>query len=245
MSLGWIAPILGWLGGMLVNYLADVLPTRRRLCAPFCQNCQSDLGWVNALLWPRRCAACGRPRGWRSWLVEAIAVAAATGLWLKQPRLGFWVSLVLVLYFGLVVVIDLEHRLILHPVSLAGAVLGLGVGIWLHGWKSTLLGGLAGFGSMLALYILGGLFVSLIARLRGRSINEIALGFGDVNLSGVLGLLLGWPGVFAGLMLTILLGGLASLIYIVFMLIARRYQAFSAIPYGPFMAASAVLLLIR
>lgn len=240
-----LAAILGWMCGALVNYLADVLPARRRLSAPFCPGCEQDLNWLNYLLWPRRCPACGRRRGLRTWLVEIGAVGATVWLWYQQPHLGFWVGLVLLVYFGLVVVIDLEHRLILHPVSLAGAVLGLGVGTWLHGWKSTLLGGLAGFGSMLALFVLGAVLMQIIARLRGRSIDEVALGFGDVNLSGVLGLLLGWPGVFAGLILTILLGGLVSLIYIVYMLIARRYRSFTAIPYGPFMAASAVLLLFR
>ena len=56
--------------------------------------------------------------------------------------IGAWV---LLLYFGVVTVIDLEQRLILHPVSLVGAVIGLVVGFWLHGWVDTLAGGAAGF----------------------------------------------------------------------------------------------------
>jgi len=151
--------------------------------------------------------------------------------------------MLLLLYFGVVVVIDVEHRLILHPVSLVGALLGLGVGIWAHGMQSTLIGGIAGFGIMLAFHGFGNLFARLMARLRGAEIDEVALGFGDVNLSGVLGLLLGWPGIVGGLLLAILLGGVVSLFYLVFMLILRRYRIFTAIPYGPFLVASAVLLL--
>jgi leader peptidase (prepilin peptidase)/N-methyltransferase len=150
---------------------------------------------------------------------------------------------VLLLYFGVVTVIDLEHRLILHPVSLVGAVLGLGLGFWLHGWKSTLAGGVAGFVMMFLLYFLGDLFARLIARIRGETLDEVALGFGDVNLAGVLGLVLGWPGIVGGLLLAIMLGGLFSLLFLFVSMIRRRYRTFTAIPYGPFLIASAVLLL--
>jgi len=58
-----------------------------------------------------------------------------------------------------------------------------------------------------------------------------------------LGLLLGWPGIVAGLVLAILLGGVISLFYLLVMLVLRKYKAFTAIPYGPFLVASAILLL--
>lgn len=168
----------------------------------------------------------------------------ASGCGLPPPDgLGYWVGMTLLLYFGVVVVIDVEHRLILHPVSFVGVLLCLGVGIWLHNLAPTLIGGLAGFGFMLVLYIFGNFFARWMARLRGAPIDEVALGFGDVNLAGVLGLLLGWPGIIGGLLLAILMAGVVSLIYIVLMLIFRRYRAFTAIPYGPFLVAGAILLL--
>ena len=71
----------------------------------------------------------------------------------------------------------------------------------------------------------------------------MALGFGDVNLAGVLGLLLGWPGIVLGLLLAILIGGVVSLVYLVVMAVLRRYHTFMAIPYGPFLIISAILLL--
>jgi len=58
-----------------------------------------------------------------------------------------------------------------------------------------------------------------------------------------MGLLLGWPGIVLGLVLAILLGGAVSLIYIVGMLITRRYRTFAAIPYGPFLVLSGVILI--
>ena len=73
--------------------------------------------------------------------------------------------------------------------------------------------------------------------------DDVALGFGDVNLSGVLGLMLGWPLVFVGLVVAVLLGGFVSMIYIIIKLITRKYNAFMALPYGPFLVVGAVILI--
>jgi leader peptidase (prepilin peptidase)/N-methyltransferase len=73
--------------------------------------------------------------------------------------------------------------------------------------------------------------------------DEVALGFGDVNFAGILGLLLGWPGISAGLLFTVLAGGLISLLIILGMLITKKYKAFTAIPYAPFLILSAFYLL--
>jgi leader peptidase (prepilin peptidase)/N-methyltransferase len=158
--------------------------------------------------------------------------------------MSYIVGFILLTYFCLVAVIDIEHHLILHPVSILGAGLGFMAGVWLHGVKSTVLGGAAGFGIMLSLYILGALILRLIAQFRNQALeDEEGLGFGDVNLCGVLGLILGWPGISGGIILAIILGGLASLIYLVGMLITGRYRSFMAIPYGPFLVMSTIILL--
>jgi leader peptidase (prepilin peptidase)/N-methyltransferase len=113
----------------------------------------------------------------------------------------------------------------------------------MHGLVETLAGGAAGFILMLGLYYLGVLFSRWIGKRRGKAIDEEALGFGDVNLSGILGLLLGWPGILAGLIIAVMLGGAVSLIYLVYMLVTRQYKLFTPIPYGPFLVLSAVSLL--
>lgn len=240
-----LAAILGWLAGMLVNYLADVLPRTRRFSTPFCLSCGVQQHAANYFFWPRRCASCDRARPLRTWLVEAGMSAAAVWLWVTPPpQLPFLIGLVLLVYFGVVVVIDLEHRLILHPVSLFGAILCFSVGVWRHNLGPTLIGGLAGFGAMFTLYLFGVVLVRVLSRWRGAASGDgEALGFGDVVLSGVLGLLLGWPSVTLGLFITILLGGLVSLAFIVVMMAGRRYRSNMALPYGPFLVASAVLLI--
>lgn len=171
-----------------------------------------------------------------------MTVSATFG-WFDPGKLGFITSLAVLFYFGVVIVIDIEHRLIMHPTSIAGAILCGAVGIWQHGILATLLGGLAGFSIMLAVYWLGDKFARWLAQRRKIEMEEEALGFGDVALSGVLGLLLGWPGIIAGLILAVLLGGAGSLIVVVYALITKKYHAFMAIPYGPFLIIAAGLLI--
>lgn len=241
--------LLGWIAGVLINYLSDVLPTQRKLTTPFCSACKTPLASARALLsyafWPRRCPVCQKFVGWRSWLVDIGAIAAALWLLNRLPAsFDFGMAWVLLVFFGTVTVIDLEHRLILHVVTLTGAVIGIGIGTWLHGWKTTLLGGLGGFFIMLGIYILGIILVQVIARWRNAAIeNGEAMGFGDVTLGGVIGLLLGWPGILGGMLMTILLAGLGSLVYMVILLVLQRYRPGMALPHGPFLVASAIILL--
>jgi leader peptidase (prepilin peptidase) / N-methyltransferase len=236
--------LLGFFTGMFVNYLSDILPWRRKLDKPFCLKCQTDYPLVNYFIWPRRCPSCGQSRSTRSWVVELFFGLAIVWLWDHHPaKLGFWGALAVSAYFALVTVIDIEYRLILHPVSIFGAGLGLLVGTYLHGFTASILGGAVGFGSMLLLYWLGGLLIRLMGKIKGERIDDVALGFGDVNLSGVLGLMLGFPGIVAGLFLAILIGGLVSLIYLIVMVSLRKYQLFTALPYGPFLIIGAIILL--
>lgn len=236
--------LLGWLSGAVINYISDVLPQKRRFVHPFCTNCQEPQPILNYFFWPRQCPLCSHRRNRRSWIVEFLTIIIALWLW-TQPSLilGFWLSLVIIVYFGVVVIIDLEHHLIMHPVSIFGSILGLLIGFYLHGILVTLLGGLAGFGAMLALYFLGALFARFVVRRSQEGFSDEALGFGDVILGGILGLILGWPAIIGGLLISILLAGAISLIYLLLTILARRYRAFTFIPYGPFMIAGAVALI--
>ena len=173
-------------------------------------------------------------------------------LWIfPNPRLPFLLGLLLLVYLAVVLVIDLEHKLILHPVSLVGAVLGLGIGITLNsygttvvnGLVNTLIGGVFGFGVMLVLYFIGEAYVRYMSKKRGLPSDEVALGFGVVILAGILGLLLGWPAIIVGLFFAILVGGLVSLILVIRMLISKKYKAFTAIPYAPFLILGALFLI--
>jgi len=241
-----ILPIaLGWLAGYLVNYLADVLPVTRRFSQPLCPRCAQALPWKDYLLL-RGCPACGWKRSTRTLITQAVMLGGSIYLWLNTPaRLNYPLALLLLIWLGVVFVIDMEHRLILHPVSITGALLGFGTGWYAHGWKPTLLGGAFGFGVMLIFYFLGEVFARWMSKRRGEEIEEVALGFGDVNLCGITGLLLGWPVILAGLLFTIFAGGIASLLVIVTLTLRKRYQAFTPIPYAPFLILAILFYLFR
>lgn len=240
--------LLGWLAGLIMNYIADTLPFTRSLQQPACKSCKTTINWKDYFFF-KPCQSCGVGRGLRIWLVQVVSVGLVLRLGLvpgMAERAGFWGGLALLIFFGVVVIIDIEHRLILHPVSLAGAILCGLVGGLRRGWFDTLVGGAVGFGFMFVVYWLAEVFIRWVRKKRGLESDEVAMGFGDVTLSGVLGLLLGWPGIIGGLMLAFLLGGLGSLIVIGVTAARRQFQAFNTyIPYGPYLILSAALLFFR
>jgi leader peptidase (prepilin peptidase) / N-methyltransferase len=259
MDLTLLIPIvLGWCAGLFINYVADVLPFTRRFSQPLCPQCQSHFSWADYVTL-RACRNCGKRRSLRTWLVQILAVVSFVYFWLFPSKaLGIPLGMLVLIYFGIITVIDLEHRLILHPTSLVGAVLGFIVGTSIHsradglllGAGKSLLGGLFGFGVMFLLYQLG----TLVARLRARKMraagqavdDEEALGGGDVYLAGVLGLMLGWPFILNAMVIGVLLGGLVSFVFILALLLRRRYMSdalMTFIPYGPYFIISAFYLL--
>jgi leader peptidase (prepilin peptidase)/N-methyltransferase len=178
------------------------------------------------------------------WLVEIFFIAASVLMSIFPPaRIGYALGMILLGYLGVVVAIDIEYRLIMHPVSIFGAVLGLVIGILSVGWLYTLLGGVIGFAIMGILYLLGVFIMKLVSRRRGQMVDDVALGFGDVNLSGVMGLMLGWPAIVVGLVIAVFIAGIVSLFYIIYKLFTHQYQAFMAVPYGPFLVIGAGILI--
>jgi leader peptidase (prepilin peptidase)/N-methyltransferase len=250
--------LLGWIAGLFVNYASDVLPATRRFSQPACPNCQTTFPWLDYLTL-RACRNCGTRRSLRTWVVLILSIASFTYFWLFPPHgLGLPLSLIVLTYFGVIIVIDLEHRLILHPTSLFGAILGLIVGTAIYskngsiasGAFKSVLGGVAGFGIMFGLYQLG----ALVARIRARKMraagqaedDEEALGGGDVFLTGVLGLMLGWPDIILGITAGALVGGIVGVLALVGHFINRRYNQTSMmtfIPYGPSLVIGAAYIL--
>ena len=243
MNITLVISIVGWIAGMIVNYFSDYLPANRRLTKLYCLHCGVPQGYTYGII-PLRCKSCGHGRGFRTWFTLIAFIFAANLLWFKPNEdLSFIVSMIIWIYFGVVTIIDIEHRLILHSVSLIGAIIGIGTGIALHGAISTLGGGLIGLAVMFIFYLGGIFFARILSKRRGDIDLDEALGFGDVALSGVIGLMLGWPGILVGLIFAVFLAGAVSLVYLVVMLMRKRYTANMTIAYGPYLIASATLLL--
>jgi leader peptidase (prepilin peptidase)/N-methyltransferase len=227
---------IGLIVGVLINVLADALPERARLQRPFCLQCGHVHGGLGVLaLSRRRCANCAAPTRKREWLVEggtAVLFAALPSL-IPEPR-NLIVNSVYIAILILVIVIDLENKLILNVVTFPATALAL-VGSFIvtpeqNNWKLALVGAAVGFVFFYAAYWLG-------TRLFGPG----ALGYGDVKLALAMGAMLGFHRIFFALTLAILLGGVTSVIVL---LVNRKVNARTYLPYGQYLAVAAIVMLI-
>ncbi|NLV92545.1 MAG: prepilin peptidase [Firmicutes bacterium] len=120
---------------------------------------------------------------------------------------------------------DLRTGLLPNRLTLSGTVVGLACRWWL---TASFWSGLGGWS--LAVTIMG----TLAAVSRG------GIGWGDVKLMGLIGAFLGWRQTLTALLLGTLLGGLAG----GWLLVTKRKQRRDTIPYGPFLAAGAILVVL-
>ena len=249
-----IIAFVGYLTGILVNILADSLPRSRQLEGPACLECgapRRSLAWSGLLAYlsgNHVCAYCATPVGSRAPIVEASAILWPLVLYYIEPSpLIFWPSFLLSMYFLLIIVIDYEHRLILFVVTVPAAIVLAVVGTLdpSRGPEKTLLGGLIGFLAVYGLYLMGGLFARLVQRLKKQPLEEVAFGFGDVVLAGVIGLAVGNPGIILALLLGVLAGGIFSLGFILVMVLRHRYEAFMPIPYSPFLILGGMIVYLE
>jgi leader peptidase (prepilin peptidase) / N-methyltransferase len=230
--------VLGLSVGSFLNVVIYRVPRKVSIVRPrsSCPSCDSPISSrdnipvVSWLLLGRRCRSCRQPISPRYPSVEALtaAIFAATAL-----RFGWDWSLpaFLVLLSGLeaLAFTDLEHLLlpvrIVYPVLVAVACLlvlaAVGTGQW-HRLLVAAICAVASFG-----------FFFLI-----NFLNPRWLAFGDVRLSFLIGLGLGWLGVgyvLLGFFLANLLGAAVG-----FALIAtKRMDRKSQIPFGVFLALGA------
>jgi len=237
-------PVLsGIIVGLIVNYLADVLPRNRRLTRPVCLTCGETRSTVDFLK-GADCSSCGKKNALRYWLILAFSVVLSVLIWIYPIKtLPFWASEIMLLIFLVIITTDMEYRVILQQMSITGYLAAILIGFYLHGWLKTLLGGLSGFALFLGFYYLGKLFAHRLSRNREEPMDEEALGFGDVHLAGVIGFLSGFPFVFPALLVAIILGGIVSALVILVSVIRKSYQAFQAIPYGPFIIIGGIFAL--
>jgi leader peptidase (prepilin peptidase)/N-methyltransferase len=173
------------------------------------------------------------------WLVIAVALAWAS-LTFRVGDYAQWSLLPAYLYLGAVgaalTLIDLDvHRLpdlIVLPSYPIALVLLLVPTVATGHWGYLLRAVLAGLALFVVYFVL-----ALVSPGGG------GLGFGDVKLAGVLGLLLGWLGwgpVFVSVMAAFLIGGVLALA----LLLARRASRSTQIAFGPSMILGAWVALM-
>jgi len=248
-----IFALLGLGVSSFLNVCIDRLPTGKSIIRlpSHCNSCNQklqarDLVPLFSYLWLRgRCRYCGARIPIRLPIVElatslifAFLTWFAFHIWGCGLSLQLAIALIYACIFLVIFVIDLEKRLILNRVVYPGMALALAFSFFWPwpdiGWPdigvlSALLGGAIGFGFMLLPY--------LISRL---VYGPEAMGGGDVMLAGLIGMVSGFPLVIVALLVGILSGGLVAVSLLMLRLKGRK----EAIPFGPFLAAAAMVILL-
>lgn len=228
--------IFGWLIGVGLNHAADILPTRDTLFQqPKCLACGTPRPrrqWSALIAWFSGQGVCGhcqtpRQRFIRSVVVELVTPLIFLFLWQRyglSPKLGLTSLYTAILI--LVTVTDLEHRLIFNVIILPAILLAIGAAFITPGlsWRAALIGGVLAF------------VVVYLAVLFSRG----GLGEGDVTLSTFLGFILGFPHIILSLTFGVFLGGFVAFL----LLITRRVNLKTFIPYGPFLTITGWVMLI-
>ena len=134
--------------------------------------------------------------------------------------------------FLVVLVTDLEHRLIFDVVILPATLFAaIASPLSQPNWRLPLLGGAIAFIIVLGIYLLAEFF----SRVRKIHIAGGVFGQGDVKLATFMGIVVGFPAVFPAILYTILLGGIGAILFLAYQLVVHRRVALTAaIPYGPF-----------
>lgn len=247
-----VAAVVGVVAGMGINALADSVigddpPRRARECAtcgasfpaphvPAFVDVRGPRGWRGT------CPACGKPTSPRRPVME-LALALLLPLVLAHAlaphgagRLPVWavvgVDALALCVLAFIFVVDLEHRLI-YDVSvypLAAVLLAVALLFDRKALPQMLFGAVLCGGLFLLFYLAGFLIY-----------HQEALGFGDVKLALLVGLIVGWPGVTVALVLTAICGAAVSVLLLGLGVVSRQ----TFIPFGIFLAMGAALALLQ
>jgi len=235
--------IVGVIIGILINYFSDVLPVSRRIARPLCRMCNQPFSIKDYLI-SCRCSICGVKTSTRSTIVLICAIVICVLLkFFPFSILSFWATLPILIFLGVIIVIDIEHRVVLVQTSVFGFILFFLYGIRLNDLLITIFGALAGFLIMLIFYYLGLAFTKIAGKLRNQKIDEVAFGFGDVCLGTILGFLTGWPLIIGAFFISIFTFTAFSLVLFFVLFLTKRYHAFSNTqPFTTFLILGAIAI---
>lgn len=240
--------VLGLLIGSFLTVVVDRVPGGGSVMAPpsACGNCGLRLGPIDLVPVVSWLALGGKCRQCRTKIgIEPIVIELATAGLFTIFALRFnddFVSVVpaFCIFAATLVAqswIDFKVQRLPREITFWGAGLG-GIALTVSAivideperiWMSAL-------GAAIALAIIGGIYLGA----NWRYGKDVAFGFGDVILAPFLGMFLGWinPGIVApGLFFGFLLGTLAAIPA----LITKKADRQTALPFGPFLAAGAVV----
>lgn len=228
------ATILGALIGSFLNVCIYRLPRDRSIVWPAsaCPSCARELVWyenvpvISFLILRGRCRSCGIAIGWQYPIVEALTAAMfGLGWWYYGPGVLLASRLVFGCFLIVLFVIDLQHQLLPHRITIAGIVLGVVFSLFTDpGIVDALLGLLLGGG---VLYAIGTAWSLLFHR--------DGLGGGDPPMLAMIGAFVGWKMTLVALMAASLGGTVVG----VTLMATGKAQFASKLPFGCFLAVGA------
>lgn len=234
------AAVLGLIIGSFLNVVVWRVPRGESLVRPpsHCPRCDAPIAprdnipVLSWLLLRGKCRHCGEPISPRYPLVELLTGAVFGGL---AARVGLHWALPAFLYFGAICValalIDLDHKRLPNAITLPSYVVGLvllGGATLLDHEPHRMVRVLAGMAALYAFY-----FLLVLIYPKG-------MGWGDVKLSGVLGMYLAYLGV-APLVVGGILGFAFGGVFGALALVLGKATRKTMLPYGPFMIAGALV----
>ena len=165
------------------------------------------------------------------------------------PNLQILLRLIYIAPLVLIAVVDLEHRripiILLFPLAALALFKAIALPQPAANLASALFGGISGFVIFYLVFAGARLFVHIMNTLSAKRITARAFGFGDVMLMGVVGLIVGFPDIIVAISVTIFAGGLGAIAVISAQYTkTRSYRGFAIMPYGPFIVAGALIVLL-
>jgi leader peptidase (prepilin peptidase)/N-methyltransferase len=258
--LGAVIFLLGIMMGSFFNVCIYRIPLSMSVIRPssHCESCSHALAPLDLIpifswvLLGRKCRYCKAPISIRYPMVEFLTGLLFLLLYLKfQLSFSFFIYLFFVSILVIIAFIDIDHRIIPDRFVIMGLVVGFialigpvlsviidrmmlpdaGGGevftqaMAAFAWKDALFGALIGGGSLLLMDISGRIFFK-----------KEGMGFGDVKLMTMAGILLGFQKTAVSLLIAVWIAAVAGII----VLRTRKDPADHYIPFGPFLAAGCV-----
>jgi leader peptidase (prepilin peptidase)/N-methyltransferase len=238
--------LVGSVVGSFMNVCIYRLPRNQSIVFPSssCPRCGSRILWYDNipmfgfLLLGGKCRFCKESISFRYPVVEFITGLLALLLFFKfQFTATFFAMFLFSASLVVVTFIDLEHRIIPDEISLPGIVIGFILSFFIVnlyrpeeilGWKESLVGIVAGGGSLL-LVAYG---YQMVTRKEG-------MGGGDIKLLAMMGAFLGWRSI----PFIIFLSSLAGSVVGISLMLARNKDSRLSIPFGPFLAFGALVFI--
>jgi leader peptidase (prepilin peptidase) / N-methyltransferase len=228
--------LFGLVAGSFLNVVIHRFPRGESVVFPgsHCPSCGAPIRAfdnVPVLSWlvlGGKCRDCRAPIAVRYPMIELANAILWLAAFLRAPGWGDFASGAFLCSACLaLLVIDAEFRILPDRITLTGITVGLALSFFSE--TRTPLSALGG-----AALGAGGLY--LLAFLYEKWRNVEGMGMGDVKMLGMMGALLGIPGMIVAILLASLAGSLVGIALV----LVRRGSLQTALPFGVFLALGAV-----